>query len=139
MTTNNDTLLTARKLRDAEEAVAHECGGFYLFGLFERQQSPGRWDIVASAPWLETDRDGTKNLIALLRSNMDTDEWVGVSAVIPINSTAEYVQIVTDNYTLKHGFQEVYDPRLGDETPGHAFLITADKSPAPAHKELVSA
>ena len=138
MTTNNDALLTARKLRDAEEAVARERGEFYLFGLFERQQSPGRWDIVASAPWLETDRDGTKKLIALLRSNMDTDEWTGVSAVIPINPSAEYVQIVTDNYILKHGFQEVYDPRLGDETPGHAFLITADKSPAPVTQELAA-
>jgi hypothetical protein len=136
---NNDVLMMAQKLRAAEEKVAQERGGFYLFGLFERQQAPGRWNLVASAPWLKTDLDGTKEIIALLRSNMDTGDWKVVSAVFPIDPSEDFTELVLSKYSLKHQIQEVYDPALGDEFPGHAFLITADKSPAPAALELAAA
>lgn len=59
MTINSDAFLVAQKFRDAEVQVSQEHGNFYLFGLFEREQTPGRWDLVASAPWLKTDREGT--------------------------------------------------------------------------------
>ena len=135
---NNDALVIIQKLQAAEKNVAQERGGFYLFGLFERQQAPGRWNLVASAPWLKTDLAGTQGLITLLRNNMDTGDWKIVSAVVPIDPAGEFTELVLSRYDLKHQLQEVYDPALGDELPGHAFLITADKYPAPAVKELAA-
>ena len=144
MIINNDALLMAQKFRAAEEKVSEERGGFYLFGLFERQQTPGRWDLVAAAPWLKTDRDGTLELIVLLRDKMKTEDWDMIASVFPIEPSAEYVEVITNVYTLDHQVEEVFDPSGGVYSGiyiGHAFLITSNASPSPvsAARELAAA
>jgi hypothetical protein len=42
------------KLASLERDVASEKGEFSLFGLFLREDAEGKWDLLASAPWLET-------------------------------------------------------------------------------------
>ena len=132
MSFNSDALFIAQKLRFAEEKVAEERGDFLLFGLFERQETPGRWDLVASAPWLATGRGGIGELIALLRKNMDTGDWKVVSRVVLLDPTAEFVEWVTTHYALNHQVEEVYSGGFSDVAVGHAFLITSNPSPAPA-------
>ena len=44
MSFNSDAMSIAEKLRYAEERVTEERGGFFLFGLFERQEMPARWE-----------------------------------------------------------------------------------------------
>ena len=132
MTIDSDEILMARKFRAAEEKVSEERGGFRLFGLFERQQTPGRWDLVAAAPWLKTDRDGTLELIVLLRDKMDTEDWKIVGAVFPIEPTSEWVQLVNDMYHFDHRVEEIFDPSRGGVHIGHAILITSNLNPTPA-------
>lgn len=108
MMSNKDAITTAQKFRDAEKQVAAERGGFYLFGLFERPRTPGRWDLVASAPWLKTDRAGTLELIILLRDKMGTEDWKIVSSVFPIEPSAPYVEWITSQYAFEHQVEEVY-------------------------------
>lgn len=139
MTIKDNAILMAEKFRDAEKKVAEERGEFYLFGLFERQHSLGRWDIVASAPWLKTDRDGTVELIVLLRDKMDTEDWNIIGGVFPLDPSAEFVKWVTSNHPLNHEVQEVPDSGFSNVAIGHAILITANPSPAPAPAQPVAA
>jgi len=139
MTSNSEVLLMAQKFRDAEEKVAEKRGGFYLFGLFERQRTPGRWDLVASAPWLRTDRDGTVELIVLLRDKMDTDDWKIIASVFPIEPSGDYVKWITSVYNLNHKVEEVFDSGFSNVALGHAFLITANPSPTPVAAQPVAA
>lgn len=139
MTMNVGATLMAQKLRVAEEKVAEKRGGFHLFGLFEHEQAPGRWDLVASAPWLKTDREGTLELVALLRAGMDTGDWTPVVGVFPIEPSADYVQWATSHYDFKHQVKEVFASGFGNEAVGHALLITADRSPASATLPLAAA
>ncbi len=139
MTINSDAMLMAQKFRAAEEKVAEERGGFYLFGLFERQRTPGRWDLVASAPWLRTDRDGTVELIVLLRDKMDTDDWKIIASVFPIEPSGDYVKWITSAYNLDHQVEEVFDSGFSNVALGHAFLITVNPSPAPAPAQPIAA
>ena len=53
-----NTRVLAENLRRAEEAMAEQHGPFILFGLFEQEETPGRWDAVAAAPWLTSNRAG---------------------------------------------------------------------------------
>lgn len=135
----DETMAMVRKFREAEEKVSHERGGFYLFGLFERRQTPGRWDLVASAPWLKTDREGTLELVMLLRDKMDTGDWKIVASVLPVEPSGDFVQWMVDNYDLNHQTEEVFGSGFSNVSVGHAFLITVDKSPAPAGMSLVAA
>lgn len=131
------TLLMAQKFRDAEEQVSDELGEFYLFGLFERERIPGRWDVVASAPWLKTDRDGTHRLIVALREKMDVQDWKLIGAVVPLEPSAFFVQGVINQFYLEHQVEEINEffplnqGTIGIRI-GHAFLITSNPSPAPA-------
>ena len=128
----NDAMLMAQKFQAAEEKVAEEQGGFYLFGLFERQRTPGRWDLVAAAPWLKTDRDGTLELIVLLRDKMDTEDWKIVASVFPVEPSSEWVQWMNSNYHLEHQAEEIFDPNRSGIYVGHAFLITSNPRPSTA-------
>lgn len=136
MSFNSDAMFIAQKLCGAEEKVSEECGGFFLFGLFERQETPGRWDLVASAPWLETGRSGIEKLITLLRKNMDTGDWKVVSRVVPIDPSGEFVEWVTAHYTFNHQVEDVYSAGFSDQGVGHAILITSNPHPAPAQVAL---
>jgi hypothetical protein len=42
------------KLRKAMHSIAAKKGDFKFFGLFLREDSIGEWDLVVSAPWLES-------------------------------------------------------------------------------------
>ena len=130
MSFNSDAVFIAQKLRYAEEKVAGERGDFFLFGLFERQECPGRWDLVASAPWLKTDRNGIAELIALLRRNMDTGDWKVVSRVVPIDPADEFVEWVTTHYTVDHQVEDVYSAGFSNLGVGHAILITSNPNPS---------
>ncbi len=137
MITSDSALLMARKFRDAEKQVSEELGDFALFGLFEREQIPGRWDVVASAPWLKTDREGTHRLLVALREKMDIQDWKLIGAVVPLEPSSFYVECLVQYYHLEHQVEEIneifpagqgtYGIRIG-----HAFLITSNSSPAPA-------
>lgn len=129
----------AEKFREAEEQVATERGGFYLFGLFERERTPGRWDLVASAPWLKTDRDGTLDIMISLRDKMKTDDWKMIGGVFPIEPSASYVEWITKNYHLQHQLEEIHRTDFGNVHIGHAYLITSNDAPSPVVQEPVAA
>jgi len=50
-------------VRRAEGALAREHGDFLLFGLFQTEETVGKWDVVASAPWLATARSGIQQIV----------------------------------------------------------------------------
>jgi hypothetical protein len=47
-------MIATSKLRKAMRDITAKKGEFALFGLFMRANGPGKWDLVVSAPWLET-------------------------------------------------------------------------------------
>lgn len=46
-------MTTTPELQNAMTAIAAKKGDFALFALLMRADSPGRWDLVVAAPWLE--------------------------------------------------------------------------------------
>lgn len=83
---------------------------------------------------------------------MNIEDWTLIGAVIPLEPSSPYVSMATNLFDLKHQIEEVNDFSPSSQGAyvapssqgtyiiriGHAFLITADKSPSPAQKELVS-
>jgi len=47
------------EFQQAEKELSREQGAFTLFGLFERRNLIGSWDVVRSAPWLGTDYEAS--------------------------------------------------------------------------------
>jgi len=64
------------KFQQAEEELSREHGRFSLFGLFERRNLIGRWDVVMSAPWLGTDYAARKWMVENLQWRFTDEEWL---------------------------------------------------------------
>ena len=126
------SLMLAERFRIAEEKVAEERGSFSLFGLFETEDMPGRWDLVASAPWLETGYSGIKRLIDALRAHFDGKDWQGVSVVVPMTTETDFVRAITRKYQFEHQVEEIGSTYANGVYISHAFLITSNPSPSPA-------
>ena len=72
-----------QKLHEAEIALSKQYGDFRLFALLSREDVPGKWDLVASAPWGDKDTDAAlRLLIDHLKSILDHKEITSIPRVI---------------------------------------------------------
>ena len=62
--------------RRVEREMSQAWGGFALFGLFERDETAGKWDILVSAPWLTTDLAGIRRVVDALVPHVSKAEWL---------------------------------------------------------------
>lgn len=129
----------ANRFRDAEQEVARQRGGFSLFALFEREETPGKWDLVAAAPWLETSRNEIRELIDAVSTVFSVKDWKIIATVVPMKGASDFVQAITRKYHLEHGLEEIGSTYVNGVYITHAFLITSDPSLAPAPAQPVAA
>ena len=79
------------KYRTAERRIARARGPLSLFGLFERQDNPGRLDLVVSAPWLTTDRRGLQDLAKFL-PRLTAQESALIGRIVALDPDDEFVR-----------------------------------------------
>jgi len=133
------SVVIAEKFREAEEEVARQQGDFTLFALFEREEVPGKWDLVAAAPWLDTSRNSIKELIDALSAFFDVKEWKIIATVVPMKASSDFVQAITRKYHFEHRLEEIGSTYVNGLYITHAFLITSNPSPAPVAAQPVAA
>ena len=115
-----------KKFRDAEEKVAGERGRFALFVLCERDDTPGQWDIIASAPWLTTDRAGIAELVNLLGSEMSFIDWLPIARLVPLLPSDDLVHATTALYDTEHQIISLPYTSFGGVRVRQTYLITAN-------------
>lgn len=114
------------KFRDAEEKVAGKRGGFVLFVLCERDDAPGQWDIIASAPWLTTDRAGIAELVSLIGSEMSFIDWLPIARLVPLSPSDDLVRTTTALYNTEHQIISLPYSSFGGVRVRQTYLITAN-------------
>ena len=132
------SVAVAEKFREAEEKVARQQGDFTLFALFEREEVPGKWDLVA-APWLDTSRNSIKELIDALNAFFDVKDWKIIATVVPMKESSDFVQAITRKYHFEHQLEEIGSTYVNGLYITHAFLITSNPSPASVTAQPVAA
>jgi hypothetical protein len=69
-------------------AIEAELGPFALAGLFMRTDSPGRWDLVVSAPWLQRGKlVALGDFVARLSDALGQEEVMNLSRIVTLNRT----------------------------------------------------
>ena len=129
----------ARRLQIAETAIASMQGQFVLFVLTEREEAPGKWDLLVSAPWLDTNRQGVQQMVELLKPYLTDADWLALASITPLAPTLEYVQWIARDYDVQHDNQEVINTFWDGLFIPHGYVITANPSPAPAMPQPVAA
>jgi hypothetical protein len=122
----------AEKLRDLERGMADEKGPFALFALFLREDSPNRWDLVVSAPWIEADEDAALGYLAeRLRTALSETELVSISHIAPVSSSDPRLEAVRRVLNASHRIVEVRNSEFFGLPIAHAFIITSRKAQSP--------
>ncbi len=118
----------ADKLHGAEKAISSEHGLFVLFALAEREEVPGRWDLLVSAPWLELGAKGIQKIIQALQPYLVSEDWLKFASITPLPVSMDYVQWIARKYDVQHDNQEVANVFWNGLLIPHGFVITADLS-----------
>lgn len=126
-------------VRRAEEMLAREHGGFLLFGLFQTEETAGKWDVVASAPWLTTARPGIQQIVNSLRDYLSAEDWLKIASIVPLSPDTGFVRTVTRLFQAEHGVQETSAFVSEDIYISRAFIITAAKNSAQVEEHQAAA
>ncbi|MCI0826070.1 MAG: hypothetical protein J4N90_15080 [Chloroflexi bacterium] len=120
------------KLVALERNISNEKGGFYLFALFLREDSPNKWDVVAAAPWFKAhDRQALDFIAKELQSNLRTDELVSISRIVLVDDDNPGVHAIQRMVRIEHGTVELLDNFVFGMHIKHAYVITSKREPTP--------
>ncbi len=120
------------KLVGMEREISEERGTFALFALFLREDALDKWDLVASAPWLEEDKK--ESLVYLsdrLRSHLTHEELLSFSRIVLVDQDNPFLEAIKKAIqkavSLEHGIVEVKDSNFFGLEISHAYIITSKR------------
>ena len=91
-----------------EETISKGGRDFTLFGLFQRDDLPTKYDLVVSASWLVRDRSSLSLLIELVHQAIGDGNWwprIGTFVVLLGDATRHEVKLL-HNVPCEDGFIE---------------------------------
>jgi hypothetical protein len=129
-------------LRNAMHEIAAQKGEFTLFAVFRRADALGMWDLLVSAPWLESGNlKALGELVDLLAKSMGRDSLSQFARVETIPSDNRTVQFILDSIPVDDGERRIHGTDLFDLQIEEAIIFRAKRPnrKRPAHQELPAA
>ena len=112
-----------------ERQASQEKGEFYLFALFLREESPGKWYLLVSAPWIETDEEGAlRYLSSLVQSRLTPPDLLSLSKIVLIDMDNPGLEAVQNAVAVEHGKVEIRDSNFFGLEIKQAYIITSKPS-----------
>jgi hypothetical protein len=123
---------TIEKLASLEHDIASEKGEFSLFALFLREDADDKWDLLASAPWLEANkRESLDYLVNQLRAWLDTQKLLSLSRIVVLEEGNPVLEAIHKRIKVRHGMVEVGDSISFGVPIKHAYIITSARENSP--------
>jgi hypothetical protein len=120
------------KLASLERDIASKKGEFSLFALCLREDADDKWDLLASAPWLDANnRESLDYLVNQLRSRLDTQELLSLSMVVLLEKDNPVLEAIHKETKVRHGIAEVRDSIFFGVPIKHAYIITSKRDNSP--------
>jgi hypothetical protein len=118
----------AEKLKEVESELSAEKGAFSLFGLFLREDAPGKWDLLISADWALNNKKEAMNLIlSAIKKVLSDQELLMLSRLIIMNEDDPALSALQGAINVEHGMAEIQDSNFFGLKIKHAYLITSKK------------
>ncbi|MBV9852155.1 MAG: hypothetical protein JO250_21015 [Armatimonadetes bacterium] len=116
--------------------MAAERGPFTLFALLEREDTPGRWDVLVSAPWLPTGRKGLLTVAEALTARMTPEEAVQIGRIVTLAPASPFVWSLRQT-AARHGLTDGWPVPLGRQAVNgteieRGFILAAGEPEAAA-------
>ena len=116
------------KLASLERDMASDKGAFSLFALLLREDAEDKWDLLASAPWLEVNKKASlEYFVNQLHTRLDTQELLSLSRIVLLEKGNPVLEAIHKAARVQHGMTEMRDRIFFDLPIKHAYLITSEK------------
>ena len=119
------------RFRTAEETISKSGRDFVLFGLFQRDDLPTKYDLVVSAPWLVSNLASLNPLVGLVREAIGDKGWwprIGKFVVLPQDdSLVQSVLSRMPSDVTRHELRVIDNLLYEDDVISQAAIITAVK------------
>jgi hypothetical protein len=115
-----------QKMVKIEKYLANQNGDFRLFALFLREGSPGKWDVLVSARWIDANKQQALKIITeQLTTKLNKNELMSLSRVVVIKNDNEALTAINKFMPLKNGITETHDNHFFGLDIKQAFLISS--------------
>jgi hypothetical protein len=114
-----------QKMTIVEQELAAEHGDFTLFALFQRENSPGLWDVMVSASWIDKDRQaGLNTVVAKINACLEKSEVLKLSHIVIVeHDRPELHELDQFNFAGSSQLIEVKNENLLGQDIKQAFFI----------------
>lgn len=118
------------KFSEIERELAAEKGEFNLFALFEREDSPGRWDVVISASWIgQEEKEAVKIIVGKITEKLTTlKERIMLSRIIVLPPNDQLVKNFNILFQAEHSLLRTTNININDVSIKDAFIISSRSS-----------
>ncbi len=129
-------MIERTKLDRVLHSIEAERGPFALAGLFMREDSPGRWDLVVSAPWLQRGKlMALGEFVKRLSDALGQDEVLSLSRIVTLNRKDPVLKrILQDLGTITQPVERVGHNLFGLPLE-HAYVLRAHAR-TPSNKRI---
>jgi len=112
-----------------ERQIAEEQGNFRLFGLFLREDSYDKWDVVVAAPWFnKLPTDAIEFIARRLKSAIGSSGLMMISRIIPLPDKNDFLVAVNGMVKVQHGLREIMDVDLAGVQISRGYVITSESA-----------
>ena len=114
------------KFQKVEESLSKSKGPFELFGLFLREDSPGKWDLLISADWTKFNKMASiKTIAEELRKELTDKEFINISRIIILDEDDEKIKSIRKAARIANGVAEISAFDFLGIAIKHAYLINS--------------
>ena len=122
-------MILTSKLRKAMRSISAEKGEFTLFGLFMRADTPGTWDLVVSAPWLEQGKlKALSEFTRLLSESVGEKSVRQLSRIVTLNQGDRGLNAVVSAFSVDDGELRVQRSNLFGLEIEDAIIMRAKRA-----------
>jgi hypothetical protein len=122
-------MIKTEKLQSFMKQMEARNGRFTLFGLFLREDSPGLWDLVLAAPWLENGKlKALGEFVQKMSEAFGPDEVMSFSRIVTLNHDDPALRaILSETGSLKRPLEKQGHDLFGLPIE-HAVILRAGRS-----------
>jgi hypothetical protein len=120
-------MIPIKKYEDIKARIQKEKGGLDFFGLILREDAPGVWDLVVSAPWAEADEwSALRYLSEMLRTELEPQELLQLSRIVILEKGSPvFKALISAPRTTGNSVTELHNSSAGDIYFRHAYILAA--------------
>lgn len=119
----------AEKIAEVERAASKKKGGFALFALFLREDTPNKWDLVVAAPWADKREAALDFMVSEVKAHLQPEDVTDLSRIIVVEAKSAQVEAINKAINVEHGLAEVVNSEFFGMPIRHAYIITSQRDP----------